>query len=654
MRNWARLHQSVDLNQDHIYYGLRTQYKQIKKRAERQYRNDILSKMAERQHKEPRQWWTLLRKLNYDRESRQLPTEVSIKMWADHFRNLLKAKPNNDCVYRQENETQLLSEERKKDIKQIYWEHAKKIDKDEVDRAIRRLKHHKATYLDSIPNEAITILHRAQPNLLIHLFNAIFLSGYFPEEWSKAYLSPLHKRGDRLNPANYRGIAISSCLGKTFNSIMNNRMENVMSDWGIQNDLQIGFERGHSIADHLFVLMTLIDQARICGQEIYLAFIDMKQAYDRVNRTKLFRKLTEYQIPAKIIRIIMDPYDNIQYCVVTDEGRSDFFTTSQGLKQGDPFSSRLFNLFIMDVIQIFDLDSEPLYLQGHAIYILCFADALLLLAAGIEGLQRSLDKLAHYCDVWGLEINISKTKAMQVSKPGKKLDPLGTPTLILNNDTVEWVTSFSYLGVEVTNRGNLQTATAPMKAKATRAQFKLSKLVRSLSFDTKIWLHQTMVDPILLHGAEVWIAQNRASLVRKYGTYKTYGDQGVKPIPGEKTKRLFVRTQMGAPRYALVIGIRGDSGEFPLYLEGLARALKYKSKIDTKDNESLLGLARRTQEDMAEHQEDCWLSTLRAVEQEITLVNAGKAVADKTEMITVMKDDYKRQWRKTLKTIANS
>ena len=200
----------------------------------------------------------------------------------------------------------------------------------------------------------------------------------------------------------------------------------------------------------------------------------------------------------------------------------------------------------------------------------------------------------------------------------------------------------------------MQTATAPMKAKANRAQFKLSKLVRSLSFDTKLWLHQTMVDPILLHGAEVWIAQNRASLVRKHGIYKTYGDQGVKPIPGEKTKRLFVRTQMGAPRFAPIIGIRGDSGEFPLYLEGLARALKYKNKIDTEENESLLGLACRTQEDMAEHQEDCWLSTLTAVEQEITQANAGKAVADKAEIINVLKDDYKRQWQKTLKAIAKS
>ena len=418
-----------------------------------------------------------------------------------------------------------------------------------------------------------------------------------------------------------------------------------MADWGIQNNLQIGFEKGRSIADHLFVLSTLIDQARLCGQDIFLVFIDMKQAYDRVNRTKLFRKLTSYQVPAKIIKIIMDQYDNIQNCVLTDEGRSAFFTTSQG----DPFSPRLFNLFIMDVIQIFNLDSDPLFLQGHAIYILCFADDLLLLAAGIEGLQISMDKLAHYCDIWGLEVNISKTKAMRIRKPGKKLNPLGTLTLTFKGDAVEWVTSFNYLGVEVTDRGNLQTVTAPMKAKANRAQFKLSKLVRSLSFNTKIWLHRAMVDPILLHGAEVWIAQNRASLVRKHGIYRTSGDQGVKPIPGEKTKRLFVRTQMGAPRFAPIVGIRGDSGEFPLYLEGLARALKYKNKLNNEEDESLLGLARRTQEDMAEHREECWLSTLTAAKQEITRTNLGKTVTDKAEIVEILKSDYKRHWQKTLR-----
>ena len=57
----------------------------------------------------------------------------------------------------------------------------------------------------------------------------------------------------------------------------------------------------------------------------------------------------------------MDQYDKMEYCVLTEEGRSLFFITTQGLKQGDPFSPRLFNLYIMDVIQIFNLESDPLF-----------------------------------------------------------------------------------------------------------------------------------------------------------------------------------------------------------------------------------------------------------------------------------------------------
>ena len=88
----------------------------------------------------------------------------------------------------------------------------------------------------------------------------------------------------------------------------------------------------------------------------------MLQAYDRVDRAKLFKKLISYQIPAQITRIIMDQYDKIQYCILTEEGRSMFFITRQGVKQGDPFSPRLFNLFIMDIIRIFNLESDPVFL----------------------------------------------------------------------------------------------------------------------------------------------------------------------------------------------------------------------------------------------------------------------------------------------------
>ena len=172
------------------------------------------------------------------------------------------------------------------------------------------------------------------------------------------------------------------------------------------------------------------------------------------------------------------------------------------------------------------------------------------------------------------------------------------------------------------------------------------KLVRSLNFDMKVWLHRSMVDPILLHGAEVWVAQNRAKWVQQLGIYNTYTDKGRKPIPGETSKRSFVRVQMGAPRFAPVLGIRGDSGEYPLYIEGLARPFVF---LEKEDKGSLLGAALQTQKELVGCDQECWLLTIQEVEDKITNLNSGKKTGNKAEIIKILRNDYKKNWRKELK-----
>ena len=188
-------------------------------------------------------------------------------------------------------------------------------------------------------------MYKAQPEVLQSLFTSIMAMGYVPKKWGEAYLKPLYKKGDRGNMSNYRGIAISPCMGKVFNSIVNNRLEEAMGASKINSDLQIGFEKNHMISDHLFVLKTIIEQARMSKQDLHLALIDFHQAY----RIALFRKLLTYKIPVRIVCIIVNQYDNVEYVVVMDDGKSHAFKTTQGLKQGDNMSPRLFNLFIMDI-----------------------------------------------------------------------------------------------------------------------------------------------------------------------------------------------------------------------------------------------------------------------------------------------------------------
>ena len=286
----------------------------------------------------------------------------------------------------------------------------------EVTKVMNNLSQMKAAFFDRISNEAIQLLHRAQPTILPILFNHILQTGSFPTEWSKAYLKPLFKKGNRLEPENYRGIAISPCLGKAFNALINNRLETLMDDKGISNDMQIGFERNHRISDHLMVIRTIIDQARCCNQDTFIAFVDFKQAYDRVNRKLLFQKLINYCFPSKLIKIIIDQYQKVQYCVLTPEGRTVFFNSNLGLKQGDTMSPRLFNLFIMDIIGIFGAECDPAYLQGIAVGVLLFADDLALISTSVSGLQKALEKLETYSKENQLTVNTNKTKTLAIRK----------------------------------------------------------------------------------------------------------------------------------------------------------------------------------------------------------------------------------------------
>ena len=59
---------------------------------------------------------------------------------------------------------------------------------------------------------------------ILTLFNKILNDEEFPHIWEKGYIVPILKNGDLYDPANYRGITISDCLGKLFTKIMNTRL----------------------------------------------------------------------------------------------------------------------------------------------------------------------------------------------------------------------------------------------------------------------------------------------------------------------------------------------------------------------------------------------------------------------------------------------
>ena len=193
-------------------------------------------------------------------------------MWHDYFKNLIGKKESSVNA---RNEIQFVRDYKLWAVKSNNILDAP-ISVHEVCISARKLKNKKSSAKDVISNEIIKIAVEVLAPYFFKLFNHILFQGIFPQAWSEGDIVPLYKSGCRSDPGNYRGICISSCLGKFFTSILNSRFNTFLEEHQILNNRQIGFRQGFRTSDHILVLKTLIDFYKTRKKPIFTCFIDFR------------------------------------------------------------------------------------------------------------------------------------------------------------------------------------------------------------------------------------------------------------------------------------------------------------------------------------------------------------------------------------------
>ena len=102
--------------------------------------------------------------------------------------------------------------------------------------------------------------------------------------------------------------------------------------------------------------------------------------------------------------------------------------------------------------EIFDESCDPLPIEEEKkLSHLAFADDLAMFSLSKAGLQQCLNNLLIYCNNWGLEVSIKKTKVLVVNKSGKIPKEA---CFYYNNKLIETDNKFTYLGTLVTSNGS--------------------------------------------------------------------------------------------------------------------------------------------------------------------------------------------------------
>ena len=94
----------------------------------------------------------------------------------------------------------------------------------ELRKALSQLKNHKAAGCDRITAEYLKAFAESFGEILLSIFKKLFASKIYPSEWASNFLKPIYKKGESMDPDNYRGLAIGAALAKLYSLILLGRL----------------------------------------------------------------------------------------------------------------------------------------------------------------------------------------------------------------------------------------------------------------------------------------------------------------------------------------------------------------------------------------------------------------------------------------------
>ena len=426
-------------------------------------------------------------------------------------------------------------------------------------------------------------------------YNAWWRLGQLPPSEAVSHITAVLKPGaDPASCSSYRGIAVGGLAAKLYATILERRL----SDWaeasGSRAAGQFGFRRKRSTAQAALVLRALQDQYRRSGQQLWAAWVDFKQAYDRVQRHLLWEKLAARGLSGEWLRAVQALYADVPMSVRTAAGLSPCFQANVGLKQGCPASPTLFGLYIDDfeeAVLAAAQRGEQLGLPSFAgsdspVPPLLYADDMALLATSAAGLQRQLNLLQQYCSQWGLTVNTVKTKVMLLSGARTQLaaqQAAEAARLRFGGQLLEVVTSFKYLGVVFHSSTCLAAAAGAARAQLGRAAMHSCRArcaelgIEAASVHLRLF--STMVDSVLSYGAEVWGVQLAAAAAAGSGSAGS---------AAERLQLTYLRHLLGVRQGTPSAVVLAETGEQPLWQRWLRRAAKLWNRALEEPQGSLL------------------------------------------------------------------
>ena len=294
---------------------------------------------------------------------------------------------------------------------------------------------------DNIHYSMISHLPICSRKFLLNILNGLWNCSSSPSSWKTSIIIPILKPGkDPYLALSYRPIALTSCISKLYERMVNTRLVWYLESKNLLSNRQFGFRKNRSTTDPLTMLAREIQNAFAKQNQTIAVFFDLEKAYDTTWRVGILQQLAIWGIGGKMFGCIKDFLSARHLKVRVGSEFSSPYFQEEGIPQGSVLSVTLFNIAINGL-----LERTPLGVQG-----LAYADDFVMYCSAstaVEAchkIQRAIDSAVNWTKARGYKFSPQKTKAMRFSLTRRAEE---IPTLLLDGRILQYENSVKYLGI---------------------------------------------------------------------------------------------------------------------------------------------------------------------------------------------------------------
>ena len=425
------------------------------------------------------------------------------------------------------------------------------------------------------------------------MINQSLCTGIFPDRLKIAKVIPLYKKDDPRIIDNYRPISLLPVLSKVFERAAFNQLYDYMQRNKLLYAYQYGFRKLHSTE---LASVELVDRIRhdIDNGKIPLSvFLDLSKAFDTLDHSILLQKLKFYGVSGTSLQWFTSYLINRRQLVDIDGTYSTVTNITTGVPQGSILGPLLFIIYMNDIHEASKNFHAILYADDTSLY-----SSLGSFNVNLNGknydkstlsikINNELSNIQQWLNINKLSLNVNKTKYMIFHNYQRDINSY-TPDVRINNQPIERVTEFNFLGLTIDEHLNWKAHILKISNKIAKSIGIINRLKRYLPLSILRTLYNALVLPYFQFSILNWgfkankvvRLQKRAIRVITNSKYNTHVEPLLKKLNLLKISDIFRNS-------LLKLYYKYKSGNLPHYVMHMFSAEPNDHNYNTRSNTTL-------------------------------------------------------------------